>query len=118
MSVFSSEQDALLQQSTETAWLSFECLAASFLKLADMRLSGTQKMLLTTSAEVLQYHCMTMTSLADVLARRTGVPYSTVKWNLRLLVDLGLMVGGSTDDRGKPAGLAPAARMLAARLKT
>ena len=116
--MFSSEQHALLEQSTCNAWLSFECLAASFLQLAEMRLSDTQKLLLKSSAEVLRYHCLTMTSLADVLARRTGVPYSTVKWNLRLLVDLGLMVGGSTDDRGKPASLAPAARMLADRLKT
>ena len=117
VSAFSREQDAFLEQSTETAWLSFECLAASFLQLADMRLSDTQKLLLVSSAEVLQYHCITMTSLADVLARRTGVPYSTVKWNLRQLADLGLMEGGSSGDRGKPASLAPAARMLASHLK-
>ena len=61
---------------------------------------------------------MTLTSLADRISRTTKIPYSTVKWNLRVLVNLGLLVGGSAESRGKHAGFTSIAVMLIAFFET
>ncbi len=95
----------------------FESLAASFLRLADLRLSSTQKAVLRMSAQLLEHHCLTVTGLADLLSRRSTVPYSTAKWNLRSLMDLELLAGGDTQCRGLQASLTPSGRMLAAYLE-
>jgi len=95
----------------------FENLAASFLRLADLRLSSTQKAVLRMSAQLLEHHRLTVTGLADLLSRRSTVPYSTTKWNLRSLMDLGLLAGGDTQCRGLQASLTPSGRMLAAYLE-
>lgn len=95
----------------------FESLAASFLRLADLRLSSTQKTVLRMSAQLLDHHHLTVTGLADLLSRRSPVPYSTAKWNLRSLMDLGLLAGGDTQCRGLRANLTPSGRMLAAYLE-
>jgi hypothetical protein len=53
-----------------------------------------------------------MTALADKVSRRSGVPYSTVKWNLRSLKDMGLLTGGDLNNKGQFASLTDEARML------
>jgi hypothetical protein len=112
VSVFSSGQKAQVKKTEPVNKPSFESLAASFLSLAEHRLSHMQKTVLLMSAEVLEYHDLTMTALADNMSRRSSVPYSTLKWNLRHLAKMGLLVGGDTENRGRKASLTDAARML------
>lgn len=90
----------------------FQSLAASFFRLADARLSDTQKQVLRMSHELLKRHEMTLTSLADQVSRRSGVAYSTCKWNLRSLKNMGLMTGGNLSSKGQSACLTTEAQML------
>ncbi len=90
-----------------------ESLAGSLFRMARYRLSDRLKTVLLAAAEVLRFHEMTVTALADEVSRRTGIPYSTVKWNLRSLVQLGLVAGGDNSRRGLKASLTAAGRMLA-----
>jgi hypothetical protein len=69
------------------------------------------------SAKVLEYHDLTVTALADYMSQRSHVPYSTLKWNLRLLTKMGLLLGGDTENRGRKASLTGAARMLVRHLE-
>lgn len=91
----------------------FESLMASFFKLADVRLSSTQKQVLSLSNNLLRVREVSMTALADLVSRRSNVPYSTVKWNLRSLKEMGLLTGGDSASKGKPAQLTEEAQMLA-----
>ena len=91
----------------------FQSLAASFFKLADARLSDTQKQVLRMSHELLKHHEMTLTALADQVSRRSTVPYSTCKWNLRSLKNMGLLNGGNLGSKGQLACLTTEAQMLA-----
>ncbi len=91
---------------------SFDSLAVAYFALADERLSSTQKTFLRMSAAMLRFHELTLTALADQLSRSSSVPYSTVKWNLRLLVRIGLLDGGDNNSRGKQACLTQTAKML------
>jgi hypothetical protein len=90
----------------------FQSLLASFLQLADARLSDTQKQVLRMSRDLLKFHELTMTSLADLMSQRSNVPYSTCKWNLRSLKDMGLLTGGDLQNKGQFACLSDEARML------
>ncbi|MHA3963732.1 MAG: hypothetical protein AM325_009345 [Candidatus Thorarchaeota archaeon SMTZ1-45] len=92
---------------------SFQSLAASFFRLAEARLSDTQKQVLRMSHKLLKFHELTLTALADQVSRRSTVPYSTVKWNLRSLKDMGLLTGGNLSSKGQLACLTNEARMLA-----
>ena len=107
--MFSSSHKATEQNTTPT---SFENLAATFFKVADARLSNTQKQLLCECYKVLMYHNLAVTALADLVSQRTNVPYSTVKWNLRSLMDMGLLEGGNLERRGRHAKLTHSAEML------
>jgi hypothetical protein len=91
----------------------FQSLAASFFKLADARLSDTQKQVLRLSHKLLKFHEMTLTALADQVSRRSTLAYSTVKWNLRSLKDMGLLNGGTLRSKGQLACLTTEAQMLA-----
>lgn len=112
VSVFSSGHKANFTETAYTEYPSFECLAESFFRLAESRMSDTMKLLLKMCAQLLRFHTLTVTALADQLSQRSSVPYSTVKWNLRLLMKLGLLVGGDAENRGQRAFLTPAASML------
>jgi hypothetical protein len=90
----------------------FQSLAASFFRLADARLSDTQKQVLRMSHELLKRHEMTLTTLADQVSRRSTVPYSTCKWNLRTLKNMGLLTGGNQSNKGQLACLTTEAQML------
>jgi hypothetical protein len=112
VNVFSSGHEAEFSHTACTELPSFDSLAESFFKLAEARMSDTMKLLLRMSEQLLRFHTLTVTALADMLSRRSNVPYSTVKWNLRLLMELGLLIGGDTEHRGRPASLTPTACML------
>jgi len=78
--VFSSGHQ-VSEQFTHTADKpTFESVAALFLRLADLRLSSTQKTVLRMSAQLLEHHCLTVTGLADLLlsngywACRSAIP--------------------------------------------
>ncbi len=90
----------------------YQSLLASFLQLADARLSDAQKLVLRMSRELLRHNDMTLTALADMVSRRSAVPYSTVKWNLRSLKDMGLLTGGDLNNKGQFASLTVEAQML------
>ncbi|MHA2072976.1 MAG: hypothetical protein ACW985_14540 [Candidatus Thorarchaeota archaeon] len=113
VNVFSSANQVFQESHKPFAKPSFESLAASFLSLAEMRMSETQKHVLRVSAQLLRYNDLTVTALADLVSRRTSVAYSTVKWNLRSLMDMGLLSGGDMENRGQLAKLTATAVMLA-----
>ncbi|UCH05248.1 MAG: hypothetical protein JSW05_03540 [Candidatus Thorarchaeota archaeon] len=76
-------------------------------------MSENQKLVLRVSAELLKNSDLTVTALADLVSRRTTVPYSTTKWNLRSLMNMGLLTGGDMENKGQPARLTSSAMMLA-----
>ncbi|MBY8996116.1 MAG: hypothetical protein KGD60_00195 [Candidatus Thorarchaeota archaeon] len=90
----------------------FQSLAASFFRLADARLSDTQKQVLRMSHELLKHRELTLTALADKVSRRSTLPYSTCKWNLRALKNMGLLNGGNLNSKGQFACLTAEAQML------
>ncbi len=96
---------------------SFDSLVQAFLSLAEARMTDTQKTVLVHSAELLDGAPMTLTGLADVLSKKASLPYSTVKWNLKSLRSMGLLVGGDSKNRGRLAWLTPPALMLARHLQ-
>ncbi|MFW9868383.1 MAG: hypothetical protein ACFFEL_02040 [Candidatus Thorarchaeota archaeon] len=75
-------------------------------------MSDTQKLVLRLSRNLLRYHDLSLTGLADMVSRRSAVPYSTVKWNLRSLKDMGLLTGGDLNNKGQFAFLTVEAQML------
>ncbi|MFO7835482.1 MAG: hypothetical protein R6V83_02415 [Candidatus Thorarchaeota archaeon] len=94
----------------------FRSLVQAFRDLAEARLSATQKYVLQKSADLLRYHDLTVTGLADLLSEQTEVPYSTAKWNLRSLMDMGLLEGGNSEHKGLSARLTGSAKLLAEHL--
>ena len=105
VTVFSSDH--------EVSPTSFSSLLATFLQLADARLNATQKLVLIVAHGLLKHNDLTVTALADQVSRRSGVPYSTTKWNLHVLKEMGLLKGGDVRCKGENACLTPEARMLA-----
>ena len=91
----------------------FNSLVASFFQLASARMSDTQKTVLKMSHHLLKFNDLTVTALADRVSRRSNVPYSTAKWNLRSLKEMGLLTGGNTHCKGEYARLTREAHMLA-----
>jgi DNA-binding transcriptional ArsR family regulator len=91
----------------------FSSLVATFLQLANTRLSDTQKTVLILAHKLLKHNELTVTALADQVSRRSAVPYSTVKWNLRSLKEMGLLKGGDVCCKGEKANLTCEAQMLA-----
>ncbi|MCK4567776.1 MAG: hypothetical protein KAU48_10755 [Candidatus Thorarchaeota archaeon] len=91
----------------------FNSLVASFFQLADARMSDTQKTVLKLSHQLFKFNDLTVTALADLVSRRSNVPYSTVKWNLRSLKEMGLLTGGDLNCKGERASLTCEAQMLA-----
>jgi hypothetical protein len=76
-------------------------------------MSDTQKTVLKLSHQLLKFNNLTVTALADLVSRKSDVPYSTVKWNLRSLREMGLLTGGNSRCKGEHASLTHEARMLA-----
>ncbi len=76
-------------------------------------MSDTQKTVLKLSYLLLKFNDLTVTSLADLVSRKSDVPYSTAKWNLRSLKEMGLLTGGDLNCKGELANLTREAQMLA-----
>lgn len=55
---------------------------------------------------------ITLTTLARKIALKTKISESTVKWNLRLLRDVGLLSGGSISRKNVPFKISEAGRVL------
>ncbi len=91
----------------------YSSLVATLLRLANARLSDTQKTVLMMAHRLLKHDDLTVTALADQVSRRSAVPYSTVKWNLRSLKEMGLLKGGDMCCKGENARLTYEAQMLA-----
>ncbi|MFX1519995.1 MAG: hypothetical protein ACFFCD_08740 [Promethearchaeota archaeon] len=94
----------------------FSVLIRSFVKLAQLRLSSKQKLLLKKASNLLSSRKMTLTSLAEHLSLTEDLPHSTVKWNLRTLRDVGLLTGGDMNEKGINAELTFAGALLAESL--
>lgn len=92
----------------------FRSLVSSFYRLADARLTDTHKQVLVASYRLLQHRNLSMTALADLISRKEYLPYSTVKWNLRSLREMGLLRSGDAVSKGRRAELTVEAHMLAA----
>lgn len=95
----------------------FQSLLSAFLSLAKNRMSTTQKVILQCCVSILRFREVTLTALADLVSRKTGVPYSTVKWNIRSLVAIGFLVGGNADSKGELASFTEVAAMLVENLE-
>jgi DNA-binding transcriptional ArsR family regulator len=91
----------------------YSSLVSTLLQLANARLSHTQKTVLMMANRLLKHSELTVTALADQVSRRSAVPYSTVKWNLRSLKEMGLLKGGNMSCKGENAILTVEAQMLA-----
>ena len=80
-----------------------------------MKLTKRQKKILVE----LYLNCngdVTLTSLARELSEKLRLPESTVKWNLRLLRDAGLIQAGSFREKNVPVRLSRAGLVLAEKL--
>lgn len=67
-------------------------LANAFLQLARSRLTTKQLSLLKTAHKVLSFYPLkSYSALADALSQKLGIPLSTVKFNLCVLRDAGLL---------------------------
>lgn len=97
----------------EVSPTSYSSLLATLLQLADARLSATQKLVLIAAHRLLKHSDLTVTALADQVSRRSDVPYSTAKWNLHALKQMGLLKNGDLCSKGENACLTSEAQMLA-----
>lgn len=113
VNVFSGRPDACSMCEQSPYGPAFDSLRSAFVNMAEARLSPTQKTVLVCSVRTLDHRDLTLTALADQVSRKTGVAYSTVKWNLKTLVEMGLFVGGDAANRGEPARSSDVAVMLA-----
>lgn len=110
--MFSSEYEACKENELIFSWQFFETLVNTFLVFAETKLSKTQKVILCSCSKILKYDTYTITGLADQVSRRSGLPYSTVKWNLKELIRLGLVKGGDENNKGVKAEMTGPGMML------
>jgi hypothetical protein len=120
VNLFSSGSDICRYCNIDSRFPSFKGLLSAYFSLAACKLSGTQKEVLRGCVNTLHRceHDMTLTALADQVSTKTGIPYSTVKWNMRVLVDLELLEGGDAENRGCPAQFTEVARLLVRELES
>ena len=89
-------------------------LAKSYTQLALTRLTTKQRALLLATSQALRYHPLfTYTALADYLSRKLRMPLSTVKFNLCVLRDTGLLTSQQNSKRRSTANLTPGGQLLA-----
>ncbi len=87
-----------------------------FIKFALAKLNKRQKKILIEIYNN-QNNGDTLTSLARKISKKLNLPESTVKWNLRLLRDVGLIEAGSINEKNIPVKLSMAGLLLAEVLK-
>ncbi len=88
-------------------------LAEGFTKLARNRLTKKQQKLLLATREANRYHpTLSYTALADYLSRKLKMPFSTVKFNLRVLRKTGLLTSFAFDKQNNAATLSYSGQLL------
>ena len=89
-------------------------LEVSIFTFAVARLSRRQKLLLKELAQILDRNRdLTMTSAGRILSLKLKLPESTVKWNLRELRDMGLIVAGDVNSKGTSVRLTDIGQIIA-----
>ena len=92
-------------------------LEVSIFTFAAARLSRRQKLLLKELARILDRNRdLTMTSAGRILSLKLKLPESTVKWNLRELRDMGLIIAGNVNSKGTSVRLTDIGQIIARRL--
>jgi predicted transcriptional regulator len=88
-------------------------LALAFTQLAKTRLTKKQLSLLFSARQTLEYHPhLSPTGLADHLARKSRMPLSTTKFNLRVLKTAGLLEAKRTQTLRTTARLSFGGQLL------
>jgi hypothetical protein len=68
--------------------------------IAKSILTERQKSLLVSAIQELRWNSMTLTRLCDRMSRELKMSYSTVKWNMRQLTSMKLLLGGTRKSKG------------------
>lgn len=71
--------------------------------IAKSLLTERQKSLLVSAVKELRWNTMTLTRLCEKLSRELKMSYSTVKWNVRRLTAMKLLLGGTETSKGLAA---------------
>ena len=88
-------------------------LAEALAQLARTRLTRKQRQLLAASKTALGHHpTLSLSALADHLSRNLPMPLSTVKFNLSVLREAGLLRNRCLAKRRNTVSLSPAGRLL------
>lgn len=88
-------------------------LAHGFIQLARKRLTSKQRRLLKAASKTLHYRpSLSYTALAETLSQKLSTPLSTVKFNLRVLRDTGLITVLQTRKWHNPVTLSPCGQLL------
>lgn len=83
--------------------------------LASLGLTEKQRALLTWLAERYEGG-MNYTTLITKLSEEMRIPSSTIRWNLRILRDAGLIIAGHRENKGIPVKLTRKGRLIAEHL--
>lgn len=94
-------------------------LAVAFRQLARTRLTSKQRQLLITADKLLRCRPrLSFSALADRLSRDLNMPLSTVKFNLRVLREAGLLETRYTRERKRLAALSRGGELLVGMLSS
>ncbi len=92
-------------------------LEVSIYTFAMARLNERQKLLLKELAQILDRNReLTMTSAGRILSLKLRLPESTVKWNLRELRNMGLIIAGDVNNKGTSVRLTEVGQIIARKL--
>lgn len=92
-------------------------LEVSIYTFAMARLNERQKLLLKELARILdRSRGLTMTSAGRILSLKLRLPESTVKWNLRELRNMGLIIAGDANSKGTSVRLTEVGEIIARKL--
>jgi hypothetical protein len=78
-------------------------LVKQLLRMAKSVLTDRQKSLLVSAVQELRWNSMTLTRLCGKLSCEMKMSYSTVKWNVRRLTTMKLLLGGTETSKGVEA---------------
>jgi hypothetical protein len=91
-------------------------LVEQLLCLAKSVLTDRQKSLLVSAVQELRWSSMTLTRLCGKLSREMKMSYSTVKWNVKQLTAMKLLLGGTETSKGTEARPTTLGCLIASRL--
>jgi hypothetical protein len=78
-------------------------LLKHLLVMAQSILTPRQKALLVSAIQELRWNQVTLTRLCERLSRELKMSYSTVKWNIKRLATMKLLLGGTETSKGVDA---------------